>query len=92
MTRLRRSALIALLGVAPWLTACKGKCQELSENLCSCASNSLTKDACLRRASNEQARISPTEEDETLCEGLIKTCSCENLTTPEGKRACGLAR
>lgn len=88
-----RSPLLALLSLGVLLvTGCHGPCRQLSEKLCECSENSIQKEACLRRASSEEARVGPTPEQEQVCSGLLAGCDCHNIDTPEGKRACGLAR
>jgi hypothetical protein len=79
------AALIALSG-------CKGNCRKLSEKLCECAPNSISRDTCLQRAANEDGRVAPTPADDALCKRLLQTCDCHTIITAEGKRACGLAR
>ncbi|WP_426757142.1 hypothetical protein [Myxococcus sp. Y35] len=74
------------------LAGCKGACRELSEKLCDCAINSVEKELCLRRASQEENRVEPTAEDEAVCEELVESCDCRAIETDEGKRACGLSR
>jgi len=74
------------------LAGCKGACRELSEKLCDCAINSVEKEVCLRNASDEESRVEPTPEDETICEAKIANCDCKKIETPEGKRECGIAR
>jgi hypothetical protein len=89
----RRALLIAICALAlGGLAGCKNKCRALSEKLCDCSVNSLEKDACLRRASNEESRLAPTPEDELVCAELVGKCDCHVIDTPEGKRNCGLAR
>jgi hypothetical protein len=79
------AALIALAG-------CKGNCRKLSEKLCDCALNSIARDSCLQRASQEDGRVAPTAADDALCSKLLPACDCHTISTAEGKRACGLAR
>jgi len=74
------------------LAGCKGACRELSEKLCDCSINSVEKELCLRRASQEESRVEPTSEDEAVCEELVERCDCRAIETEEGKRACGLSR
>ncbi|QSQ20198.1 hypothetical protein JY651_33705 [Pyxidicoccus parkwayensis] len=74
------------------LAGCKGACRELSEKLCDCSTNSVEKELCLQRAAQEEGRVEPTPEDETVCEGLVDGCDCHNIETAEGKKACGLSR
>jgi hypothetical protein len=85
-------ACIAGLCILIGLSGCKGKCQELSEKLCDCMVTTIDRDACRRQAGAREGRVSPTAAQEQVCVGLIKTCDCHNISTLEGKRACGLAR
>lgn len=97
---MRRSAAIAVLSLALLgLTGCKGACRELSEKLCDCSITSLERDACVRRAANDETLFEPTAEDEAVCEEKLPSCDCKNIqnaSTPdellEAKQACGLAR
>jgi hypothetical protein len=97
---MRRSAAIAVLSLALLgLTGCKTACRELSEKLCDCSITSLEREVCIRRASNDEALVEPTAEDEATCEAKLETCDCkaiQNASTPDeqlaAKQACGLAR
>ena len=82
------AALVATAGVL----GCKGKCRTLSERLCDCSANSLEKDACLKRASNQENNYTPTNLEEAQCNALLGQCDCRTIDTPEGKVKCGLAR
>ena len=59
---------------------------------CECERTTTARDNCNRIASDEANRISVTPEEEAACEQLVDQCDCNALSTPEGKRACGLAR
>lgn len=87
-----RLVLLAAALVCLTLTGCKGSCRSLSERLCDCSANSVTKDACLQVASRAEASYPPTAEDEARCAELLKGCDCRLIDTPEGKKACGLSR
>ncbi|MDY7226938.1 hypothetical protein [Hyalangium rubrum] len=90
---MHRSVATAVLSLALLaLSGCKGPCRELSEKLCECSANTLEREVCIRRASNDEAFIEPTSQDEAVCEQRLETCDCNNLETDEGKIACGLAR
>jgi len=92
---MRRPAAIALLSLALFgLSGCKGACRELSEKLCECSTTSLEREVCIRRASNDEAVVEPTADDEAFCESKLETCDCTqvDIDTTEGKLACGLAR
>lgn len=91
----RSAATVVLLSLALLgLSGCKGACRELSEKLCDCSNNSVTRELCIQRAANDEARAEPTAEDEALCEQKLETCDCAALESnePEAKLACGLAR
>ncbi|MBJ6761339.1 hypothetical protein JGU66_11235 [Myxococcaceae bacterium JPH2] len=91
---MRRLVLTATLLCATLsgLTACKSACRELSEKLCDCAVNSVEKQACERRAAQEEGRVEPTADDDLACEAKLDVCDCHVIETDEGKRNCGLAR
>lgn len=91
---MRRDPLfcVLLLLALAFAVGCKGNCRKLSERLCDCQANSVLKDDCNRRAASEESRIGSKAPDEVLCASLLKTCDCHNVDTPDGKRACGLAR
>jgi hypothetical protein len=92
---MRVSAAIAMLSLALLgLPGCKGACRELSEKLCDCSTNSLEREVCIRRASNDETIVEPTSQDEAVCEARLAdgNCTCESVETNEGKVACGLAR
>lgn len=90
---MRRSAAIAMLSLALLgLSGCKGACRQLSEKLCDCNTNSVERELCVRRASNDEALVEPTAEDEAVCEQRLDSCDCNTIETDEGKVACGLAR
>ena len=81
-----------ILAFALPLAGCKGNCRKLSERLCDCSANSFLRDDCNRRAASEESRIGTKPADEARCATLLQTCDCHTVDTPEGKRACGLAR
>lgn len=90
--RVTRLLLISLAASSLLLGGCKGPCRTLAEKLCDCEATSLLRESCLREASQEESRVSPTVEQEAQCEALIEQCDCNSIETTEGKRACGLAR
>jgi len=92
---MRRPVAIALLSLALLgLSGCKGACRELSEKLCDCSTTSLEREVCIRRATNDEAVVEPTAEEEAFCESKLEGCDCSkvDIDTTEGKLACGLAR
>ncbi len=94
---MRRSVAFAVLSLALFgLTGCKGACRELSEKLCDCSTTSLEREVCIRRATNDEALVEPSAEDEAFCESKIEDCKCGeadfDIESTQGKMACGLAR
>jgi hypothetical protein len=86
-------ALLGLCAAALLVVAgCKSPCRQLSEKLCECQANSLDKEACVKRAQQEESRVKPTDVQQQACEALLEGCDCHLIDTAEGKRACGLAR
>ncbi|MGQ0505608.1 MAG: hypothetical protein ACT4TC_09835 [Myxococcaceae bacterium] len=88
---MRPAALLTLLVLAFTAAGCKSKCRQLSEKLCDCATNSIEKESCLRSASNDEGRVSVSDEANAQCAQLLPGCDCRAVNTPEGKVACGLA-
>lgn len=90
---MRRTLALALVSSALFaLAGCKGPCRELSEKLCECTTSTTSRDFCLQRVANEQARFEPTAEEEGECEARLEACDCHTIDTEQGKIACGLAR
>ena len=85
---------IALLALG--LTGCPGKCRQLSERLCACATTTSAREDCKRRAASADGLYRPTADQEAFCatklEAVEDGCDCRNIDTPAGKVACGLAR
>src|SRR5690349_9330039 len=92
MRSFRTALFLALTTLSLGGAGCKGNCRILSEKLCQCAPSSTDRDACVRRAANEESRLTPSPEQEETCKALIAGCDCNNTGSLEGKRACGLAR
>jgi hypothetical protein len=92
---MRRSVTTALLSFALLgLAGCKSPCRELSEQLCECQITTLSREACVRRAVNDEARIEPTDEQQAYCESKLDSCKCELIEEDEtgtAKQNCGLA-
>lgn len=88
-----RRFVVVVAAVLPLLLAgCKGSCRQLSEKLCDCQVTTAAKTGCLQRVALEDQRLAPNGDQEKVCAGLLASCDCHQIDTPEGKRACGLAR
>lgn len=90
LSRIVLSLLVMFLSAAS-LAGCKGNCRQLSERLCDCSTNTLERDACLRRASSSDNAYPSADEDD-YCGEQLAVCDCQLIDTPEGKRRCGLSR
>jgi len=88
----RRLLFVGAAALALLVLGCKGNCRQLSEKLCDCQVTTAAKTACLQRVASEEGRIGPKAADEAVCQQFLQTCDCHQIDTPEGKRACGLAR
>ncbi len=77
---------------AATLWGCKSPCRQLSEKLCECSANTQEKEACIQQVSRSENTNEPTDADNQACQALLESCDCRLIDTPEGKRACGLAR
>ena len=95
LTRMTRFwvGLLALFALSlAALPSCKSACRSLSEELCRCLPSTQARDACFAQASTREGSYPSTSETEATCEAKLETCRCEEIETPEGKLACGLAR
>ena len=69
----------------------KAACRQLSEALCQCITTTIDRDTCLANAANQESRYPPTSDQDAYCKQLLPQCSCFTVSTPEGKKACGLS-
>lgn len=98
MTPSRSLVVVAGLLVA-LLSGCKSQCRQLTEKLCDCAETTILKQQCLTDAATKDSSYGSNPTSENICHALLTgegsdagVCDCHQLSTPEGKRACGLAR
>lgn len=88
---LMRKLLLSLVVVAS-LAGCKSSCRQLTEKQCECSPTTAERTSCLTIASNKEASVVLTAQDEATCEVLLPKCDCRLIDTPQGKADCGLAR
>jgi hypothetical protein len=87
------AALAALAG------ACYAPCEDLGDRICGCQPAGAFRDACERAVEAEVSAASPTRDEGSFCNAMLKTCpnpetdsgACEKMKTEAGKVACGLA-
>jgi len=89
---MRRVVLALALGLAALSGGCKSACVSLAEKICLCQATQADRDSCNSTASARSDQVRPSAADETTCAGLVDSCNCHELDTPQGKRNCGLAR
>jgi len=87
---MRHLFLAALAALA--LDGCTNDCLKLAQKVCDCQPTATLRDTCNSDASNQKAQITLTSADERLCAGLLDSCDCHTLDTPQGKVNCGQAR
>lgn len=83
---------LALAFVIFGSTACTEPCLQLAYNMCNCQPTTFLQQQCNVNAQNAESRAQPNADQQKVCSSLLSTCDCTQLTTPEGKEACGLAR
>lgn len=90
---MKRTSVLAcaLLAAACILGGCSTPCEELAEKICACEGTLSARNACERRARQQQDSNPPSDATQDRCEKLLVTCDCNVLDTAAGKRACGLA-
>ncbi|MFN0063049.1 MAG: hypothetical protein ACKVPX_11110 [Myxococcaceae bacterium] len=90
---MRAFFLLSLALALPALTlGCKGPCRQLADKLCECRTNTIDRQQCQQEVALEADRAVITSEDDEVCAALLEGCDCNNVSTAEGKAACGLAR
>lgn len=92
MRPLRVFALFVGLSALVLGSGCKGNCRQLAEKLCDCSLTPLDQQNCLAQVGIDDTNYAPNDEDDQRCGPYLKTCNCHLIDTPEGKKACGLAR
>jgi hypothetical protein len=72
---------------------CGDACRSLAGQICQCLPDDGTRGACNRRASDEEAFFPIRPNDQAFCQQLLdaRSCDCNNLSTADGKRNCGLS-
>ncbi len=81
-------------------TACTEPCLQLAYNVCMCQPTTFAQQQCDVNAQDSEARAQPSGAQMQQCQALLPGCNiqqptdplCTQLTAPEVKRACGMAR
>ena len=85
---LRGFALVATVLMS---TACDGPCRALAQQICECEPSARERRACELRVENADARQDPTPAEQTICSGLLDSCTCDALARDD-LAACGLTK
>jgi len=73
------------------LVGCQDPCVALAERVCNCELTPLERATCRReRVTNEQSRITITDDDRSICTAKLDTCDCAALDENR-LDACGFA-
>jgi hypothetical protein len=87
----RFKVIAATLGLLLF-AGCASPCVKLAQKICECQPTQNDRDTCNSNVSARADQVEISETDQQTCDALIDTCACHEINTPEGKRACGLAR
>lgn len=93
-----RPILAALALAVLALAGCGSACQDLGNRICDCQPAGVLRDNCRTSVSAQLNAISPSSDDQRLCQEKLVTCrdpahdpgACDALKTEAGKAACGL--
>jgi hypothetical protein len=86
--------LLAACALAvPLLAGCGNACFKLADQICSCQPDDTSRANCQSRARDTEKIFPVSSQDEETCQQKLDSnaCVCQNLTTPEGRVACGTA-
>jgi len=83
--------LVACALCAPLLAGCGNACFKLADQICSCQPDDVSRANCQSRARDLEKIFPVSSQDQELCQEKLDShaCDCQNLTTPEGRVACG---
>ena len=87
--RLHALGLVLTLAAS---AGCNSPCTQLADNICNCQPTQNDRNSCNSQESTRSDQVNPTSDQQATCSALLDKCDCNTLDTPEGKRACGLAR
>jgi hypothetical protein len=90
---LRKPLLLGACMLSFWLGGCGNACRDLAAQICGCLPDDGTRAACDTKAQQTEGTFPVRAEDEKFCQQKLdsNSCSCAQLSTPEGKVGCGIA-
>jgi len=93
MHRLKPLLPLVLVLTVTQAVGCGNACLKLADQICNCQPDDTLRSGCQAQVRQQQNVYSIRNEDEQRCQAALDSnaCSCDNLTTPEGRKACGLA-
>jgi hypothetical protein len=93
MDRLKPLLLLGCVLTLTLAAGCGNACLKLADQICNCQPNDTLRSGCQAQVREQEKVFSIRSQDEQLCQAKLDSneCTCEKLTTPEGRQACGLA-
>jgi hypothetical protein len=93
MNRLKPLLLLACVLTVSLAAGCGNACLRLADQICSCQPDDTSRASCQQQAREQEGIFSVGRDQERLCQQALDSnaCDCEELMTPEGRQACGIA-
>jgi hypothetical protein len=93
MKRLEPLLLLACVLTVSLAAGCGNACLKLADQICSCQPDDTSRANCQQRARDQGSIFPVRTQDEQICQQKLdsQVCDCQNLLTPEGREACGIA-
>jgi hypothetical protein len=93
MRSLKPLLLLAFVLTVTQAAACGNACLKLADQICNCQPDDVLRSGCQAQVREQEKIFSIRNEDEQRCQAALDSnaCTCDRLTTPEGRTACGLA-
>ena len=85
--------LLAFMLTVTQAGGCGNACLKLADQICNCQPDDTLRSGCQAQVREQEKVFSIRSADEQLCQAKLDSnaCTCDKLTTPEGREACGLA-
>ena len=93
MHRFKPLLLLGFVLTVTQAAGCGNACLKLADQICNCQPDDVSRSGCQAQVRQQEKVFSIRNEDEQLCQAKLDAneCTCDKLTTPEGRQACGLA-
>jgi hypothetical protein len=79
----------SVLGLA--VAGCGSACKDLANRICDCQPTRAKQDQCKKAVDASSKNFSPSDEEESRCDKLLKQCTCELIRSGNYHAQCGLS-